>query len=200
MLECGHQPNVCKELQGILKAQAANPQSTSQFLWHFILTLHLYRQMNRVNRVNQELAIEQLLETEIADPLIWSSFNWSEWLLTNEQEYKEIINELDEPENKKKKEIENFLGLTRMLFQEKVWERKKILKTLAKSKIYNLKEGLMAATWHPTRYLEWCFDEDEKAEFQEDFKMSIADLQKESTAIWNDPKQLWNQPSPMIIS
>ena len=154
-----------------------------------------------MNRVNQEKAIEQLLETEIADPLIWSSFNWSEWLLANEQEYKEIINELfEESENKKKKEIENFLGLTRMLFQEKVWERKKILKTLAKSKIYNLKEGLMAATWHPTRYLEWCFDEDEKAEFQEDFKMSIADLQKESTAIWNDPKQLWNQPSPMIIS
>jgi hypothetical protein len=153
-----------------------------------------------MNRANQEQAIDQLLETEVADPLIWSSFNWSEWLLANEQEYKEIINNLQEPENKKKKEIENFLGLTRMIFQEKVWERKKILKTVAKSKIYNLKEDLIAATWHPSRYIEWCFDEDEKAEFQEDFKMSIADLQKESTAIWNDPKQLWNQPCPMIIS
>ena len=196
MLECGHQQNVCKELQGILKAQAANPQSITQFLWIFILTLHRYR---RMNRANQELAIEQLLETGVADHLVWSSFNWSEWLLANEQEFKEIINNLEESEEKKKSEIQNFLGLTRMLFQEKVWERKKILKTMAKSKIYNLKEDLIAKTWHPTRYLEWCFDEDEKAEFQEDFKMSIADLQKESTAIWNDPKQLWNQPQPQPL-
>ena len=197
MLECGHQQNVCKELQGILKAQAANPNSVTQFLWIFILTLHRYR---RMNRANQELAIEQLLETGVADHLVWSSFNWSEWLLANEQEFKEIINNLQESEEKKKSEIQNFLGLTRMLFQEKVWERKKILKTMAKSKIYNLKEDLIAKTWHPTRYIEWCFDEDEKAEFQEDFKMSIADLQKASTAIWNDPKQLWNQPQPPQIS
>jgi len=197
MLECGHQQNVCKELQGILKAQAANPNSVTQFLWIFILTLHRYR---RMNRANQEQAIEQLLETGVADNLVWSSFNWSEWLLANEQEFKEIINNLQESEEKKKKEIQNFLGLTRMLFQEKVWERKKILKTMAKSKIYNLKEDLIAKTWHPTRYIEWCFDEDEKAEFQEDFKMSIADLQKASTAIWNDPKQLWNQPQPPQIS
>ena len=190
MIECGHRPNVCKELGGILKAQARNPQSTPQFLWIFILTLHRYR---RMNRQNQEQAIEELLETEVADHLIWSSFNWSEWLLENEQEYKEIINNLQEPENKKKKEIENFLGLTRMLFQEKVWERKKILKSVAKSKIYELKEDLIAATWHPTRYMEWCFDEDEKAEFVEDFHMSIADLQKESTRICNDPEQLWNR-------
>ena len=197
MLECGHTPNVCKELQGILKAQAAHPSSTSQFLWHFILILHRYR---RMNRANQEKAIEQLLETEVADPLIWSSLNWSEWLLANEQEYKEIINNLQESEEKKKTEIQNFLGLTRMLFQEKVWERKKFLKTMAKSKIYDLKEDLIAATWHPSRYIEWCFDEDEKEEFRQDFKMSIADLQKESTAIWNDPAQLWNQPNSMIIS
>ena len=197
MLECGHQPNVCKELQGILKAQAAHPSSTTQFLWHFILILHRYR---RMNRANQEKAIEQLLETEVADPLIWSSLNWSEWLLANEQEYKEIINNLQESEEKKKTEIQNFLGLTRMLFQEKVWERKKFLKTMAKSKIYDLKEDLIAATWHPSRYIEWCFDEDEKEEFRQDFKMSIADLQKESTAIWNDPAQLWNQPNSMIIS
>jgi hypothetical protein len=190
MLECGHQQNVCKQLRGILKAQAANPQSVTQFLWIFILTLHRYR---RMNRTNQELAIEQLLETGVADHLVWSSFDWSEWLLANEQDYKKIINELEESENKKKKEIENFLGLTRMLFQEKVWERKKILKTMAKSKIYNLKEDLIAATWHPTRYIEWCFDEDEKAEFVEDFKMSISDLQKESTRICNDPEQLWNK-------
>lgn len=189
-LQCGHQPNVCKELQGILKAQAANPQSVTQFLWIFILTLHRYR---RMNRTNQERAIEELLETGVADHLVWSSFDWSEWLLANEQEIKEIINKLEEPENKKKKEIENFLGLTRMLFQEKVWERKKFLKTMAKSKIYNLKEDLIAATWHPTRYMEWCFDEDEKAEFVEDFHMSIADLQKESTRICNDPEQLWNR-------
>ena len=121
-LECGHQPNACKELQGILKAQAANPQSTTQFLWIFILTLHRYR---RMNRQNQELAIEQLLETGVADHLVWSSFDWSEWLLANEQDYKKIINELEEPENKKKKEIENFLGLTRMLFQEKFGKEKK---------------------------------------------------------------------------
>jgi hypothetical protein len=106
---------------------------------------------------------------------------------------KEIINEQEGSAEQKKKEIENFLGLTRMLFQEKVWERKKILKSVAKSKIYNLKEDLIAATWHPTRYIEWCFDEDEKAEFVEDFHMSIADLQRESTRICNDPEQLWNR-------
>ena len=94
---------------------------------------------------------------------------------------------------KKKNEIQNFLGLTRLLFQEKVWERKKFLKTKAKSKIYDLKEDLIAKTWHPTRYLEWCFDEDEKAEFVSDFGMSIAELQQESTAIWRDPQQLWNR-------
>ena len=190
MIECGHKTNVCKDLVGILKAQARNPQSTHQFLWIFILTLHRYR---RMNRQNQELAIEELLETEVADHLIWSSFNWSEWLLVNEQELKEIINEQEGTEEQKKKEMENFLGLTRMLFQEKVWERKKILKSVAKSKIYNLKEDLIAATWHPTRYIEWCFDEDEKAEFVQDFHMSTADLQRESTEIWNDPKQPWNK-------
>ena len=146
-----------------------------------------------MNRQNQEKAIEDLLESEVADPLIWSSFDWSEWLLKNEQDYKEIINNLQEPEEKKKKEIQNFLGLTRLLFQEKVWERKKILKTKAKSKIYDLKEDLIAKTWHPTRYLEWCFDEDEKAEFVSDFGKSIAELQQESTAIWRDPQQLWNR-------
>jgi hypothetical protein len=41
--------------------------------------------------------------------------------------------------------------------------------------------------------MEWCFDEDEKAEFVQDFQMSIADLQKESTRICNDPEQLWNR-------
>ena len=190
MIECGHKTNVCKDLGGILKAQARNPQTTHQFLWIFILTLHRYR---RMNRQNQELAIEELLETEVADHLIWSSFNWSEWLLVNEQELKEIINEQEGTAEQKKKEMENFLGLTRMLFQEKVWERKKILKSMAKSKIYNLKEDLIAATWHPTRYIEWCFDEDEKAEFVQDFHMSTADLQRESTEIWNDPKQPWNK-------
>ena len=190
LIECGHKTNVCKDLGGILKAQARNPQTTHQFLWIFILTLHRYR---RMNRKNQELAIEELLETEVADHLIWSSFNWSEWLLVNEQELKEIINEQEGTEEQKKKEMENFLGLTRMLFQEKVWERKKILKSVAKSKIYNLKEDLIAATWHPTRYIEWCFDEDEKAEFVQDFHMSTADLQRESTEIWNDPKQPWNK-------
>ena len=190
MIECGHKTNVCKDLGGILKAQARNPQTTHQFLWIFILTLHRYR---RMNRQNQELAIEELLETEVADHLIWSSFNWSEWLLVNEQELKEIINEQEGSAEQKKKEMENFLGLTRMLFQEKVWERKKILKSVAKSKIYNLKEDLIAATWHPTRYIEWCFDEDEKAEFVQDFHMSTADLQRESTEIWNDPKQPWNK-------
>ena len=190
LIECGHKTNVCKDLGGILKAQALNPQTTHQFLWIFILTLHRYR---RMNRKNQELAIEELLETEVADHLIWSSFNWSEWLLVNEQELKEIINEQEGTEEQKKKEMENFLGLTRMLFQEKVWERKKILKSVAKSKIYNLKEDLIAATWHPTRYIEWCFDEDEKAEFVQDFHMSTADLQRESTEIWNDPKQPWNK-------
>ena len=190
LIECGHKTNVCKDLGGILKAQARNPQTTHQFLWIFILTLHRYR---RMNRKNQELAIEELLETEVADHLIWSSFNWSEWLLVNEQELKEIINEQEGTAEQKKKEMENFLGLTRMLFQEKVWERKKILKSVAKSKIYNLKEDLIAATWHPTRYIEWCFDEDEKAEFVQDFHMSTADLQRESTEIWNDPKQPWNK-------
>ena len=190
LIECGHKTNVCKDLGGILKAQARNPQTTHQFLWIFILTLHRYR---RMNRQNQELAIEELLETEVADHLIWSSFNWSEWLLVNEQELKEIINEQEGTAEQKKKEMENFLGLTRMLFQEKVWERKKILKSVAKSKIYNLKEDLIAATWHPTRYIEWCFDEDEKAEFVQDFHMSTADLQRESTEIWNDPKQPWNK-------
>lgn len=190
MLECGHNPSVCREFQGILQAQTANPATTPQFLWNFILMLHRYR---RMNRTNQEKAIEDLLESEVADSLIWSSFNWSEWLLKNEQDYKEIINNLQEPEEKKKNEIQNFLGLTRLLFQEKVWERKKFLKTKAKSKIYDLKEDLIAKTWHPTRYLEWCFDEDEKAEFVSDFGMSIAELQQESTAIWRDPQQLWNR-------
>lgn len=189
MLECGHRPNVCKELQGILQAQIANPASTKQFLLFFILTLNRYRKMNRGN---QEEAIEQLLESTVADHLIWSSFNWSEWLLTIEQDYKEIVNKLPDSEEKKKNQIQNFLGLTRMLFQEKVWERKKILKLTAKSKIYNLKEDLIAATWHPTRYMEWCFDEDEKAEFEQDFRTPIAELQRQSTAIWNDPTQLWN--------
>jgi len=190
MLECGHKPDVCKDLQGILKAQAANPASLPSFLWLFLIMLHRYRKMNRTN---QEEAIEQLLESKMADNLIWSSFNWSEWLLKNEQEYKEIINNnLSHSEEKKKTEIQNLLGLSRMIFQEKVWERKKILKIMAKSKIYPLKEDLIAATWHPTRYLEWCFDEDEKEEFTNDFHKSIADLQKESTAIWNDPTQLWN--------
>jgi len=190
MLECGHKPNVCKELQGILEAQMVNPASIQQFLLFFILTLNRYRKMNRRN---QEEAIEQLLESTVADHLIWSSFNWSEWLLKIEQDYKEIVNNLPDPEEKKKRQIENFLGLTRILFQEKVWERKKFLKITAKSKIYDLKEDLMAATWHPTRYLEWCFDEDEKAEFVNDFHKSIAELQRESTAIWNDPTQLWNK-------
>jgi hypothetical protein len=190
MLECGHKPSVCREFQGILQAQIANPASVPSFLWNFILMLHRYR---RMNRENQEKAIEDLLESEVADPVIWSSFDWSEWLLKNEQDYKEIINNLQEPEEKKKKEIQNFLGLTRLLFQEKVWERKKFLKTKAKSKIYDLKEDLMAKTWHPTRYLEWCFDEDEKAEFINDFGKSIAELQQESTAIWHEPQQLWNR-------
>jgi len=190
MLECGHKPNVCKELQGILQAQMVNPASIQQFLLFFILTLNQYRKMNRGN---QEEAIEQLLESTVADHLIWSSFNWSEWLLKIEQDYKEIVNNLPDPAEKKKRQIENFLGLTRILFQEKIWERKKILKITAKSKIYDLKEDLMAATWHPTRYLEWCFDEDEKAEFVSDFNKSIAELQRESTAIWNDPAQVWNK-------
>jgi len=189
MLECGHKPNVCKDLQGILEAQAANPASTTQFLWDFLMMLHRYRKMTRQN---QEEAIEQLLESKVVDNLIWSSINWSEWLLKNEQDYKEIINKLPDSEEKKKKEIQNFLGLTRMLFQEKVWERKKVLKTIAKSKIGPLKEDLIAATWHPTRYMEWCFDEDEKEEFVQDFGKSIADLQRESTAIWHEPGQLWN--------
>jgi len=190
MLECGHKPNVCKELQGILQAQMVNPASIQQLLLFFILTLNRYRKMNRGN---QEEAIEQLLESTVADHLIWSSFNWSEWLLKIEQDYKEIVNNLPDPAEKKKRQIENFLGLTRILFQEKIWERKKILKITAKSKIYDLKEDLMAATWHPTRYLEWCFDEDEKAEFVSDFNKSIAELQRESTAIWNDPAQVWNK-------
>jgi hypothetical protein len=189
-LDSGNRKNVCDELKGILEAQKANPASIHKFLWFFILTLHRYRKMNRKN---QEEAIEDLLESTLADNKIWSSFSWSEWLLKNEQEYKEIINNLPNSEEQKKKEIQNFLGLTRILFQEKLWERKKFLKITAKSKIYEFKEDLIAQTWHPTRYLEWCFDEDEKAEFVSDFRKSISELQRESTAIWNDPTQLWNK-------
>ena len=64
MLECGHKPNVCKDLQGILEAQAANPASTTQFLWDFLMMLHRYRKMTRQN---QEEAIEQLLESKVVD-------------------------------------------------------------------------------------------------------------------------------------
>jgi hypothetical protein len=34
--------------------------------------------------------------------------------------------------------------------------------------VKKIKEELMERTWHPSRYMEWCWDEDEKASLMED--------------------------------
>ena len=39
---------------------------------------------------------------------------------------------------------------------------------LKKLRFENYHEELMTKTWHPSRFQEWCFDEDQKKEEEED--------------------------------
>jgi hypothetical protein len=178
-LEAGN-PNhkITQEMEGLLAAQKES-QSCQQFLEKVITILQRYR---LVNRDFQDKAIEDLLETGIADTFLWSSTNKNLWIENLEKEFGEKIKII--PENIKVRLEKSFLGFTKFILLPKIQERKIYLKTLAKSRVTIYKENLMAKAYHPARYIEWCLNEDEKKEFVEDFKISIKELQAESKQLY----------------
>lgn len=178
-LEAGnHSHKITEEMEGLLAAQKESP-SCQQFLEKVISILQRYR---LVNRDFQDKAIEDLLETGIADTFLWSSPNKNLWIEKIEKEFQEKIKTI--PENIKVRLEKSFLGFTKFILLPKIQERKNYLKILAKSRVTIYKENLMAKAYHPARYIEWCLNEDEKKEFVEDFGISIKELQAESKQLY----------------
>jgi hypothetical protein len=180
-LEAGnHSHTITDEMQEFLAAQKES-DSSEQFLETVITILQRYR---LVNRNFQEKAVESLLETGVVDSFLWNSTNKNLWIEKLEKEFLEKIKTI--PEKIKVRLEKSFLGFTKFILLPKLQERKIYLKTLAKSRVTLYKEDLMAKTYHPARYLEWCLDQDEKKEFEDDFKKTIKDLQKESKELYED--------------
>lgn len=178
-LEAGnHNHKITEEMEGLLAAQKETT-SCQQFLEKVISILQRY---NLVNRDFQDKAVDDLLETGIADIFLWSSTNKNLWIENLEKEFVEKIKTI--PENLKVRIEKSFLGFTKFILLPKIQERKKYLKIVAKSRVSVYKEDLMAKTYHPARYLEWCLDEDDKKEYEEDFGTSIKDLQAESKQLY----------------
>ena len=55
---------------------------------------------------------------------------------------------------------------TGVIFHE-IHLKKDYEKELKKLKFNNFEEELIAKTWHPSRFQEWCFDEDQKKDQEE---------------------------------
>jgi len=178
-LEAGnHNHKITQEMEGLLAAQKETT-SCQQFLEKVISILQRY---HLVNRDFQDKAVDDLLETGLADTFLWSSTNKNLWIENLEKEFGEKIKTI--PENLKVRLEKSFLGFTKFILLPKIQERKIYLKTLAKSRVTIYKENLMAKAYHPARYLEWCLDEDDKKEYEEDFRTSIKDLQAESKQLY----------------
>jgi hypothetical protein len=178
-LEAGnHGHKITQEMEGLLAAQKETT-SCQQFLEKVISILQRY---HLVNRDFQDKAVDDLLETGLADTFLWSSTNKNLWIENLEKEFGEKIKTI--PENLKVRLEKSFLGFTKFILLPKIQERKIYLKTLAKSRVTIYKENLMAKAYHPARYLEWCLDEDDKKEYEEDFRTSIKDLQAESKQLY----------------
>jgi hypothetical protein len=175
--------SVCNELEGLMQALKTD-RAVARF---FRIVLFKLGPLHRDRRTNEHI-LEQFIETGVADTMLWGSFDLSKWLDGLEEDYA----------RKSAETLSQLKGLTRYLFLPKLKERKLYIRSIAQSRTYSYKEELMAKAYHPTRYIVWCLDEDEKAEIFTDFGLTAEEQQHESTASWSEYSTMIKLNTPML--